>query len=320
MSKKEDIFYDSRDGKTRIHGVIWKPDCMTGEHPRKPRCVLQVVHGMEEYVERYDEFARFMNEYDICVIGEDHLGHGQSVKEEKDLGYFCAGNAATIVVRDVHRLKKIVQEQLPDVPFLILGHSMGSFIVRNYICRYGTGIAGAVIMGTGSKPEIVLGFGKFLTRLIALFKGGHYKSAFIQKMGFYGFGKRVKNPQSRNDWICANAETVKRYDTDPLCGFGFTVNGFHTLFTFISRCQSPLYLKRIPKRLPLFFVAGEEDPVGDYGKGVRKAYGSYKARGMMNLSMKLYKNDRHEILNEADKKTVSEDIYRWIEGVLGAGS
>ena len=320
MSKKEDIFYDSRDGKTRIHGVIWKPDCMIGEHPRNPRCVLQIVHGMEEYVERYDEFARFMNVYDICVIGEDHLGHGQSVKDEKDLGYFCSGNAATVVVRDVHRLKKIVQEQLPDVPFLILGHSMGSFIVRNYICRYGTGIAGAVIMGTGSKPRVILGIGKFVTRLIALFKGWHYKSAFVQKLGFSGYGKRIKNPQSKNDWVCANAETVKRYDSDPLCGFGFTLNGYHTLFTFISRCQSPLYLKRIPKRLPLFFVAGEEDPVGDYGKGVRKAYESYKAKGMLNLEMKFYKNDRHEILNEADRKTVSEDIYRWIDGVLGAKS
>ncbi|MBD5482323.1 MAG: alpha/beta hydrolase [Lachnospiraceae bacterium] len=318
MSKKEDIFYGSRDGRTRIHGVIWKPDCMTGDQPRSPRCVLQIVHGMEEHVERYDEFARFMNEYDICVIGEDHLGHGKSVKDEKDLGYFCAGDAATIVVRDVHRLKKIVQEQLPDVPFLILGHSMGSFIVRNYICRYGTGIAGAVIMGTGSKPKLVLGFGKFLTRLIGLFKGGHHKSALIQKIAFSGYGKRIKNPRSQNDWICANAETIKRYDADPLCGFGFTVNGFHTLFTFISRCQSPLYLKRIPKRLPLFFVAGEEDPVGDYGKGVRKAYDSYKTRGMLNLEMKLYKNDRHEILNESDKKTVSEDIYRWIDGVLRA--
>lgn len=151
-------------------------------------------------------------------------------------------------------------------------------------------------------------------------KGGHYKSSLIQKLGFYGFGKRIKNPKSSNDWVCANAEVVRRYNADPLCGFGFTVNGFHTLFTFISRCQSPRYLQRIPKRLPLYFVAGEEDPVGDYGKGVRKAYASYKARGMMNLDIKLYKGDRHEILNEADKKTVSEDIYRWIDGVLSAKS
>lgn len=318
MSKKEDIFYDSRDGKTRIHGIIWKPDCMTGEHPRKPRCVLQIVHGMEEYVDRYDEFARYMNERDICVIGEDHLGHGQSVKDPKDLGYFCTGDAATVVVRDVHRLKKIVQEQLPDVPFLIVGHSMGSFIVRNYICRYGTGISGAVIMGTGSKPAVVLGAGKILTRIMAIFKGWHYKSAFIQKMGFSGYGKRIKNPQSKSDWICANAETVKRFDADPLCGFGFTLNGFHTLFTLISRCQSPLYLKRIPKRLPLFFVAGEEDPVGNYGKGVRRAYHTYQLRGMVNMEIKFYKNDRHELLNEADRKTVSADIYQWVEKVLGA--
>ncbi len=317
MPKKEDIFFDSRDGKTRLHGVIWKPDCMTGEHPQSPRCVLQIVHGMEEYVERYDEFARYMNRYDICVIGEDHLGHGQSVKNEKDLGYFCKDDPATVVVRDVHRLKKIVQEQLPDVPFILLGHSMGSFIVRNYICRYGTGIAGAVIMGTGTQPAAVLGAGKLLTSLIALFKGWHHKSALIQKIGFGSYGKRIPNLQSKNDWISANAENVKRYNADPLCGFGFTLNGFHTLFTFISRCQSKAYRKQIPQRLPLFFVAGQEDPVGNYGAGVRKAYASYQEMGIRNMEIKLYKNDRHEILNEDDRDVVSEDIYRWIIKVIG---
>lgn len=317
MSKKEDIFYDSRDGKTRIHGVIWKPDCMTGDNPQSPRCVLQIVHGMEEYVERYDEFARYMNRYDICVIGEDHLGHGQSVKSADEFGYFCKDDPATVVVRDVHRLKKIVQEQLPDVPFILLGHSMGSFIARNYICRYGTGISGAVIMGTGSQPAAVLGFGRFMTSLMALFKGWHYKSGFIQNIAFGSYGKRIQNPQGKYDWVSANADNVKRYSEDPLCGFGFTLNGFHTLFTFISRCQSKENMKQIPRRLPLLFVAGGEDPVGNYGAGVRKAYDSYKAQGMSDLKLKFYEKDRHEILNEDDRDVVSKDIYQWIDGVIG---
>lgn len=316
MSKREDLFFDSRDGKTRVHGVIWKPDCMTGDHPRNPRCVLQIVHGMEEYAARYDEFARYMNRYDICVIGEDHLGHGQSVKTADDLGYFCKEDPATVVVRDVHRLKKIVQEQLPDVPFILLGHSMGSFIVRNYICRYGTGIAGAILMGTGSQPAVSLGAGKILTSAIALFKGWHYKSSLIRNIAFGGYGKRIPNPQGGYDWISANAENVKRYEEDPLCGFGFTLNGYHTLFTFISRCQSKAYKKQIPQKLPLLLTAGAQDPVGAYGAGVRKAYESYKAQGIRDVEIRLYENDRHEILNENDKDVVSKDIYDWIDRVL----
>lgn len=316
MSKREDLFFDSRDGKTRIHGVIWKPDCMTGDHPRNPRCVLQIVHGMEEYAARYDEFARYMNRYDICVIGEDHLGHGQSVKTADDLGYFCKEDPATVVVRDVHRLKKIVQEQLPDVPFILLGHSMGSFIVRNYICRYGTGIAGAILMGTGSQPAASLGAGKILTSAIALFKGWHYRSSLIRNIAFGSYGKRIPNPQSEHDWISVNAENVKRYEEDPLCGFGFTLNGYHTLFTFISRCQSKGYRKQIPQKLPLLLTAGAQDPVGAYGAGVRKAYESYKAQGIRDVEIRLYENDRHEILNENDKDVVSKDIYDWIDRVL----
>lgn len=312
MSKKEDIYYESRDGKTTIHGVIWKPDCMLEERPRKPRLVLQIVHGMEEYIDRYDEFARFMNEREICVIGNDHLGHGQSVSDGVVHGYFGLEDIATVVVRDVHRLKKIVQKELPDVPFFILGHSMGSFITRNYICRYGSGIQGAVIMGTGYQPPVVLGCGKFVARTLALFHGWEYKSALLQRMAFGAYQKRIDQPLTDTDWLSANAGNVKRYNEDPLCGFGFTVNGFYTLFEFVERAQSASLRKRIPKELPMFFVAGSEDPVGNYGEGVRKAYSLYQKAGIQDLSIKLYDEDRHEILNEDDREQVAQDIYEWL--------
>lgn len=313
MAEKQDLYYESRDGKTRIHGVIWKPDCMLGEQPGKPKCVLQIVHGMEEYIDRYDEFARFLNKYDICVIGNDHLGHGQSVSEEVVHGYFGMDDIATVVVRDVHRLKKMVQETLPEVPFFIMGHSMGSFITRNYICRYGSGIQGAVIMGTGYQPPVILGCGKFVARTIALFHGWEYKSSLLQKMAFGSYQKQIENPLTDSDWLSLNAENVKRYKDDPLCGFGFTVNGFYTLFEFIKRAQSAAWRKKIPKELPMFFVAGSQDPVGNYGEGVKKAFSLYQKAGIRDLSMKLYDRDRHEILNEDDREQIAQDIYCWLE-------
>ncbi len=312
MAEKQELFYESRDGKTQIRGVIWKPDCMLGEHAGKPKCVLQIVHGMEEYMDRYDEFAKFMNKHDICVIGNDHLGHGQSVSDKVVHGYFGEEDIATVVVRDVHRLKKMVQEQLPEVPFFIMGHSMGSFITRNYISRYGSGIKGAIIMGTGFAPGIALGVGQFLSRTIALFRGWEYKSKLLRKISFDSYLSRIENPRTEQDWLSVNQENVDSYIADPLCGFGFTVNGYYALYTFIKRAQAASWRKKVPKQLPMFFVAGAEDPVGNYGTGVKKAFSLYQKVGICNMSMKLYENMRHEILQEKNKEQVAQDIYAWI--------
>ena len=154
MVKREEIYFDSRDNKNKIHGIRWIPE---GD---KPLCILQIIHGMAEYIGRYDEFAESMAEKGILVVGEDHLGHGKSVGENGTYGYFCEQDSATVVVRDSHRLKKMTQEKYPGVPYVVLGHSMGSFILRNYLCRYGTGIQGAVIVGTGMQPRPLLWMGK----------------------------------------------------------------------------------------------------------------------------------------------------------------
>ena len=140
---KEEFYFDSRDGESRIHAVRYTPD------DGNVKGIVQVVHGMAEYVERYENLAEFLTARGILVTGEDHLGHGKSVAEGGTYGYFCEQDPATVVVRDVHRLKKITEESYPEVPYVILGHSMGSFITRNYLCRYGKGVDGAVIVGTG---------------------------------------------------------------------------------------------------------------------------------------------------------------------------
>lgn len=308
--KKEEFFFESRDGQHKLHAVRYLP-----ENP--PVAILQIVHGMAEHVERYEEFAEFLTQRGILVTAEDHLGHGGSAMQGEPYGYFCSQDPATVVVRDVHRLKKMTQEAYPGIPYVILGHSMGSFILRNYLCRYGSGIDGAVIMGTGMQPAALLTCAKLLVKLQKLIFGEKHVSTLLDKMAFGAYNKKIQNPRTKFDWLSVNAENVDKYMEDPLCGFPFTVNGFETLFELIARLNVPANLETIPKSLPLFMVSGQEDPVGDYGKGVELAHDSLVVAGLQNIQLKLYPGDRHEILNEEDRQTVMEDIYGWVKDTLG---
>ena len=310
MVSREELYFDSRDNENKIHGMRWIPE---GD---KPICILQIIHGMAEYIERYDEFAEKMAEKGILVVGEDHLGHGKSVKENGTYGYFCERDAATVVVRDSHRLKKMTQEKYPGVPYVILGHSMGSFILRNYLCRYGTGIQAAVIVGTGMQPRPLLLAAKTVAALQKVFCGSRHPSGLLNALSFGSYNKRITKPRTVMDWLTKEEETVDAYMEDPLCGFTFTVDGFQTLFELVNRLYKKENLEKMPKELPVLFVAGKEDPVGDYGKGVEKAYQSLKDTGMKNVQIKLYENDRHELLNESDRETVYKDIYQWIMSVI----
>lgn len=310
MVKREELYFDSRDNVNKIHAMKWIPE------KEKPVCILQIIHGMAEYIERYDEFARMLAERGILVVGEDHLGHGKSVTENGTYGYFCERDAATVVVRDSHRLKKMVQEQYPGVPYIILGHSMGSFILRNYLCRYGTGIQAAVIVGTGMQPKAVLGLAKAVLAVQKVFCGSKHPSELVNALAFGSYNKKISGARTPMDWLTKDDKIVDAYMADPMCGFTFTINGFQTLFELISRLHKKQNLEKMPKDLPVLFTAGDADPVGDYGEGVKRAYQSFIDIGMKNVKIKLYDNDRHELLNETDRKVVYEDIYQWIMSVL----
>ncbi len=306
MVKKQDFYFDSRDREHKIHAVRWIPEA------QGPVCIVQIVHGMAEYIDRYDEFASYLAEKGILVVGDDHLGHGKSVGQGQPYGYFCKEDAATVLVRDEHRLKKMTQEQYPDIPYIILGHSMGSFITRNYLLRYGTGIDGAVIVGTGMQSKATLLSARMLAGLQRIFCGPKHVSGLLNVAAFGAYNKRIEERKTLFDWLSRNEENVKRYIEDPLCGFTFTVNGFQTLFQLIWNLHDPKKLQEMPKRLPVLFVSGEEDPVGNYGQSVKQVCRSFQDLGMENVQIKLYPKDRHELLNEVDRQDVYADIYRWI--------
>lgn len=305
--KKEEFYFPSRDNKTKIHAVRWAPES------DNPFCIVQIVHGMAEYIERYEELALFLVKHNVVVTGEDHLGHGKSISEGKNPGYFCEQDPATVVVRDVHRLKKMTQEVYPGIPYILLGHSMGSFIARNYLCRYGSGIDGALILGTGMQPGALLAVSKLIAGVQKVFFGDNHISRFIDHAAFGSYNKKISPQRTNVDWLSKDEEKVDAYIADPLCGFTFTVNGFRTLFTLISRIRKRENLEKIPKELPVHFASGEDDPVGNYGRGVRAAYESLENVGMKDLSIKLYPGDRHELHNETDRVQVMEDLWQWIE-------
>lgn len=306
MINKEEFYFDSRDGEHKIHAIRWIPE------KEKPVCILQIVHGMSEYIDRYDDFAAYLAQKGILVVGDDHLGHGKSVNPGEPYGYFCKEDAPTVLVRDEHRLKKMMQEKYPGVPYIILGHSMGSFITRNYLMRYGSGINGALIVGTGMQSKPVLMCARALAAIEKVFCGEKHVSKLVDKAAFGVYNKKIEAPKTSFDWLSRNEDNVRKYVDDPLCGFIFTVNGFQTLFKLIYNLHDTEKLRKMPAHLPIFFLSGADDPVGNYGKSVEMVYQSFRDLGMENVQMKLYPKDRHELLNEVDKEDVYGDIYRWI--------
>lgn len=302
----EHIYYPSHDGVTTIHACIWKPE---GEI----KGVVQIIHGMSEYAERYAPFAEFLKEQGYLVCADDHLGHGQSVVSEEELGYFNKQRDVDIVLSDIRALNLAVKKQTEGKPYFVLGHSMGSFICRKYISLYGKEFNGAVIMGTGFKDPFTLTFALCAVRINALFCGWKHRSKFLTKLAFGSYNKKFKPARTQNDWLSVNAENVDNYGKDKLCGFAFTNNGYDFLFNIIKQACSSGTFDLTPKKLPLYLVAGAMDPVGDCGKGVIKTRDKFIKYAVKDVSMTLYEGCRHEILNDDCRQQVMDDILAFIE-------
>lgn len=311
MTKEKQFSFLSKDGKTKIHAVKWMPE--SGEY----RAVLQITHGMVEYIERYKPFAEFLNDQGVLVVGHDHLGHGASVTSEEELGYFAEPDPSDTLVEDMHTLRTTVQAENPGVPYFMMGHSMGSFLLRQYLTMRAEGLAGAIVMGTGDMPYALLKAGQAVCKSISLTKGWHHRSHLVNQLGMGGYNRQFEPSDSTKDWITSDDSKRKEYEADPLCNFVFTVNGYYQMFEGMKVLTRRHAMDKIPVELPIIFVSGAEDPVGSNGVGVTRVFRKYEAHGMTDVEMKLYAGDRHEILNETDREEVYEDLYRWMEKRIG---
>ena len=309
MAQKEDFTFRSNDRKTDLHAVMWTPD--DGRYDR----VLQLTHGMVEYIDRYAPFAEFMADHGWLVVGHDHLGHGQSAATPEDLGYFAPDDPSGTLVEDMHKLRLMTQEDHPGLPYFMLGHSMGSYLLRKYLSSYGEGLSGAVIMGTGQSPDSAAKMGIALTKFLAKIHGWRYRSKFIQGLTYTKPYKKydLTGHDPSNCWLGKNEEIVKSYYGDPFCTYIFTLNGYLGLFESVLFDNQDENIAALPKDVPMLLVSGADDPVGDCGEAVKSVFERYKAAGIKDITMKLYAGDRHEILNELDKDTVFADLLRWME-------
>lgn len=298
----QEIYYPSNDGKTTIHACIWQAE--------QPKAVLQIIHGMAEYAERYAPLAEYLCAQGITVCMEDHLGHGKSVTDEKNLGYFADRKGYDTVLADIRGLTEIMKKKSEGLPYFIMGHSMGSFFCRKYISLYGRELAGAIIMGTGFQPRLVTSSAKCVCRTVALFKGWRHRSKFINNLAFGSYNKRFEG-RTEYDWLSVNPDNVDAYIADPLCGVPFTCNAFFGLFSIVGAACRKKTIKAVPQKLPLLLVAGSNDPVGGYGKGVEKLYKKLIKYGK-TADIMLYNGCRHEILNDLCAPQVFEDISNFL--------
>ena len=301
---RDEFYFPSKDGNTEIHTMEWKPE---GE----VKAVVQLCHGMVEYIKRYDEFAEFLCSHGYYVVGNDHLGHGKSVQSKSEYGFFNEKYANACLIGDMHTLRQRTAKKYPDVPYFLLGHSMGSFLSRRYITEYGYELNGVLLLGTGNQPDIVVKSGILLAKLVRLIKGERYRSPFLNHLMFGSYNARVVNPITDKDWVCGNAEVIKEYVADEKCSYLFTVNGYLGLLDTIAYVKKVSNIRKVPRNLPVILAAGTKDPVGGYGRDVKKLFVTY-SRHFYDVELRLYEDCIHELHNELIQEDVFEDLYQWI--------
>jgi alpha-beta hydrolase superfamily lysophospholipase len=278
----------------------------------KPRAVVQIFHGMAEHAGRYESFAKYLNKSGYIVYADDHRGHGRTAGSIDELGY-VGEDGFNKTVEDEHLITKHIKEKHGKLPIIIFGHSFGSFLAQEYIIRYGKDISATVLCGTAAKAGIDIAMGRVVAYIEKCIFGDKKKSKLLDFLTFQGYNKRIKDSCSKLAWVSSDPQEVKKYEEDPFCGTVFTAGFYYYFLKGLSKLYIKERLAQIPVDLPIFIIAGDQDPVGNYGNAVKELYDIYKKSGMEDIKLKLYMYARHEILNEVNRDEVYSDVVNWLQ-------
>lgn len=309
MPSFQDIFFPSSTGKNTIHARKCLPD-------GKPRAVIQIVHGISEYINRYDDFMLFLANNGFAVAGDDHLGHGQSVTNPEELGFFNESKGWDYVVADVAKLREIMHEEYSDVPYIFFGHSMGSFLTRTFIIQNPDKYDAAILSGTGHQAKALVYAGLAMGNAVVKLHGPRADGKMLNDIAFGAYNNKIDFPMTDFDWLSRDYENVKKYMADPMCGFVCKASLYRDMLTGIKFVTDQNNIDKMSKEQPIYFMSGDCDPVGDYGKGVDRAYKAFCKAGLHDVTIRLYPGGRHEMLNETNKDQVYQDILTWLNAKM----
>jgi alpha-beta hydrolase superfamily lysophospholipase len=305
MNEKGKGTYKGSNGLDTITYFFYKPK-------ESPKAILQISHGMAEHMGRYQEFASFLAERGYLVCGNDHLGHGETSATIEDFGYFGKEKGWIHMVDDMHLLTVLMKKTFGDVPYFIIGNSMGSLLLRAYLTSYGHEISGAILMATSGRSSLAK-VAMPLINLIGALKGQRHRSNLLYSVAFGNYTKMYEKGCNKLAWMSQDSKVLAAFEADSMCNFVFTVAGYRDLTEVLLFVSRPEWAQELPRNLPIYLISGSMDPVGEYGKGVQQVYKALLEAKIKDLSMKLYPDDRHEILNEPHKETVYQDIFSWME-------
>lgn len=309
MQHKNFIF-KTRDG-FEISVNRWEPD-----EGVEIKALVQLHHGLAEHSLRYDRFGSILAENGYVFNAYDMRGHGQTAENSIKNGSGIFGKLADkkgfdTVVEDLNEIIDALKKDFPEKKVILFGHSFGSFVSQSYIEQYSEKISACVLSGTAGPRKALIGAGSFVVNLCLLFINKDKPAPFFDKLAFGAYNNRIQNPKTKNDWLSANEENVTMYENDKWCGFPLTASFFRDMMYGLNKIHKTKNISGIRNDLPLLFIYGEEDPVGDYGKTVKALFEIYKNKGMSNVRLLAYPGDRHELLNENDKEKVEQDVLDW---------
>ena len=305
MPSFQDFYFQSSTGRTSIHALKCVPDS-------KPRAAVQIAHGIAEHIDRYRPFMEFLADNGFVVAGNDHLGHGKSIRVPEEQGFFAERDGWWRVVDDMDKLHDIMSNEYPELPYVLFGHSMGSFLTRTYLIKHPDKYDGVILSGTGHQsPALVLG-GNAAASVMAKLNGAMGDGAKLDSLAFGTYLNKIENPRTKFDWLSRDTEQVDKYIADPLCGFVGKIGLYRAMMQGIKFITDKKNIAQMNKEKPVYFMSGDGDPVGDYGKGVERAYKAFCDAGLHDVFMRLYPGGRHEMLNETNKEQVYQDILNWL--------